>query len=110
MRTLGLGKGSPQIVLVATDGLQPAAFHLGQHSALCWMAIHGTHGPDDFRSGHGHLQLRQPWEILSEIGSAGTGPGYHVRWFGSAEWASVRPPQCPQSCIDTYVVHANRMT
>ena len=57
MRTLGLGKGSPQIVLVATDGLQPAAFHLGQYSAICWMAIHGTHGPDDFRSGHGHLHL-----------------------------------------------------
>src|SRR5262249_9215000 len=44
-----------RIVLVAPDGLQPAAFHLDQHSAKCWMAIHGTHGPHDFRSGHGYL-------------------------------------------------------
>src|SRR5262249_11267219 len=42
-----------RVVLVTADGRELAAFHLGQHSAKCWMAIHGTHGPDDFWSGHG---------------------------------------------------------
>ena len=34
-------------------------FHVDQHSAKCWMAIHGTHGPHDFSaaSGHGRLIL-----------------------------------------------------
>src|SRR5262249_48897315 len=48
-----------RIFLVAADGLQPAAFHLDQHSAKRWMAVHGTHGPNDFRlaASHGHFRL-----------------------------------------------------
>jgi hypothetical protein len=36
-------------------------FHLDQHCAKRWMAVHGTHGPDDFcvTGGHGRLRLRQ---------------------------------------------------
>jgi len=72
---------------------------------------HGTHGPDDFRSGHGHLQLRQPWETLSEIGSAGTGPGCHAAGLAAPNGLQFdHPIECPQSYIDTYMVHANRMT
>src|SRR5262245_15672101 len=58
-----------RVVLVATEGLELAAFHLAQHSAKRWMTIRGTHGPDDFwfASGHGHLRLRHPRRaILSE--------------------------------------------
>jgi hypothetical protein len=39
------------------DGLQLAAFHLDQHSAKCWMAVHGTHGPDDLRAASSHSHL-----------------------------------------------------
>jgi hypothetical protein len=103
-------KGTVRILLVAADGLQLAIIYLNQHSAKCWMTIHGTHGPHDSRGGHGHLHLRASSEILSEMGSAGTGPDYQST--GSAEWASARRPpiEGPQSCIDTSMVRANRMT
>src|SRR5215510_11071358 len=39
-----------RVVLVTADGLELAAFHFDQHSAERWMAVHGTHGPDDFRA------------------------------------------------------------
>ena len=59
-----------RIVLVTADRLQLAAFHFDQHSAKRWVAIHGTHSPDDFRitSGHVHLRPRHRARvILSEM-------------------------------------------
>src|SRR5262249_18783310 len=48
-----------RVVLVTADGLELTVFHFDQHSAERWMAIHGTHGPDDFcfAASHGHLRL-----------------------------------------------------
>jgi hypothetical protein len=47
-----------RVALITADGLHLAVIHLKQHSAECWMAIHGTHGPHDFRSGHGQKRGR----------------------------------------------------
>src|SRR5262249_34459199 len=62
-----------RIVLVTADGLELAVIHLDQHSAECWVAIHGTHGPHEFRAGHGHLHLEQRGKILSKLWPVGTG-------------------------------------
>src|SRR5262245_60804421 len=59
------------IVPITADSVQLAAFHFDQHSAKCWMAIHGTHSPHDFSiaSGHSHLRLRHCRAmILPEMG------------------------------------------
>src|SRR5262249_2071330 len=37
-------------VLGAADTLGLAAFYLDQYPAKRWMAVHGTHGPRDFRA------------------------------------------------------------
>jgi len=47
-----IGRVSP------SDGLELVVFHLDQHSAIRWMAVHGTHGPDDFRATSSNGRLR----------------------------------------------------
>jgi hypothetical protein len=42
-----------QVALITADGLRLLIIYLNKQSAECWMAIHGTHGPHDFRSAHG---------------------------------------------------------
>src|SRR5262249_21342466 len=71
-----------RIVLVTTYSLELTSFQFDQHSAVRWMTIHGTHGPDDFRaaSSHCHLRLRHRTRmILSEMDSAATGLNDHDR-------------------------------
>src|SRR5262245_1695216 len=73
-----------RIVLVTADSHQLAAFYLDQHSAKRWMAVHGTHGSDNFRIANGHRPLRLGHRSKSD--PIRDGLGCHIRVVEGRGW------------------------